>query len=59
MKTLSHSECEGLSGGGFWGGLACGLAITTAFVSATSPDPFSKLALITYGGTLIGCATAF
>ncbi len=59
MKTLSRSEMEGLPGGGFWGGMACGLAITTAFVAATSPEPFSKIALLAYGGAFIGCTTAF
>ena len=58
MTTLTRNEMEGLLGGGFWGGLACGLAITTAFIAATSPEPFSKIALISYGGALIGCASA-
>ena len=59
MATLDASQMAGLDGGGFWGGIACGLAISTAFVAATSPDPFSKIALLTYGGAFIGCASAF
>ncbi len=59
MTRLTQRESAQLVGGGFWGGLACGLALTSAFVSVTSPDPFSKIALLTYGGGLIGCANAF
>jgi hypothetical protein len=59
MGSLTETEMEALSGGGFWGGLACGLALTAAFVAATSPEPFGKLGLISYGSTLIGCASAF
>lgn len=58
MRSLSQGEIDGLSGGGFWGGLACGLALTTAFVAATSPEPLGKLALLSYGGALVGCASA-
>ena len=58
MNTLTRSDMEVLLGGGFWGGLACGLAIMTAFVAATSPEPFSKIALLSYGGAFIGCASA-
>lgn len=58
MNTLTRSDMEELLGGGFGGGLACGLGIITAFVAVTSPEPFSKIALLSYGGALIGCASA-
>ena len=58
MNTLTRSDMEELLGGGFGGGLTCGLGIITAFAAVTSPEPFSKVALLSYGGTFIGCASA-
>jgi hypothetical protein len=46
---------SGIRGGGFWSGFGCGLGLATAFVVITSPDPWSKLALLGYGGALLGC----
>jgi hypothetical protein len=46
-------------GGGFWSGLACGLGLVGTFYAVVSPDPFAKIALVTYGGTLVSCVTAF
>ena len=54
MNTLTRSDMEGLLGGGFGGGLACGLSIITAFVAVTSPEPFSKIALLRTGAPLTG-----
>lgn len=58
MRTLSLDEQAQIVGGGFWGGLACGLGLAVAFALATSPDPVSTLALLSYGGTAIGCLAA-
>jgi hypothetical protein len=59
MKRLSMVELEQVRGGGFWSGMACGLSAVGAFVLWTSPDPFSKLAALTYSGAAIGCVTAY
>jgi hypothetical protein len=58
MTSLTIEEQTEIIGGGFWGGLACGLGLATAFVLATSPDPVSTVALLTYGATAIGCLSA-
>jgi hypothetical protein len=57
MSTLTHDAMGDIRGGGFWGGFGCGLGLATAFVVITSPDPLSKLALLSYGGALLGCIT--
>lgn len=59
MTTLDTMEMRELVGGGFWGGVGCGLGLVVAFTAMTSPDPFSKIALLSYGSTLVGCAAAF
>jgi hypothetical protein len=59
MSELAPSELLRLSGGDFWGGVGCGLGLVTVFFVAVSPDPFSKIALVTYGGTAVACLTAF
>lgn len=59
MRELTAQEMAQVEGEGFWSGLACGLAITASVAAAVSPDPFSKVALVTYGGTAIGCIAAF
>lgn len=59
MQTLDAHEMVTLQGGGFWGGVACGLSAVGSFVLWTSPDPFSKLAAISYSGTAIGCLAAY
>lgn len=59
MQELTINQMAELDGEGFWGGVACGLAIVGSVAAAISPDPFSKVALVTYGGTVIGCITAF
>lgn len=56
---LSVVEMEQVEGGDFWSGLGCGLGALTSFYTLVSPEPFSKLALLGYGGTLISCTTAF
>lgn len=58
MTALEAREMEEIVGGGFLAGLSCGLGLTASFVAVISPDPFSKLALITYGATLLGCVSA-
>jgi hypothetical protein len=57
MTTLTRDAMVEIRGGGFWSGFGCGLGLATAFVVFTSPDPFSKLALLGYGGALLGCIT--
>ena len=57
MTTLTRDSMSDIRGGGFWEGFGCGLGLATAFVVFTSPDPFSKLALLSYGGALLGCMT--
>lgn len=59
MTALDLREMNEVVGSGFLGGLSCGLGLTAAFVAVISPDPFSKLAVLTYGATLAGCASAF
>jgi len=59
MQSLSTREIEQVNGGGFWSGVACGFGAVGAFVLWTSPDPFSKLAALTYSGAAIGCITAY
>ncbi len=59
MTTMTEGAMGELNGGGFWSGFGCGLGLATAFVAVTSPEPFSKLALLNYGGTLLGCFMAF
>lgn len=59
MTTLECAEMSELVGGGFLGGLSCGLGLTASFVAVISPEPLSKLALVTYGATLLGCVSAF
>jgi hypothetical protein len=56
---LSTLEMGQLEGGGFWSGVGCGLGIVGSFYALVSPDPFSKFALLNYGGTLLSCVTAF
>jgi hypothetical protein len=59
MIELTMEEMGELKGGEFWSGFGCGLATVGAFVLIVSPDPLSKVALITYAGTIARCATAF
>ena len=59
MRELTMAEMEDLSGGGFLTGLACGISVVLSFWGAVSPDPFSKVMLLTHGATLIACVTAF
>ncbi|MEX1256012.1 MAG: hypothetical protein WEG36_00185 [Gemmatimonadota bacterium] len=59
MHTLNREEMALVHGGGFWSGVACGLGAVTALVAWTSPDPFSKLAILAYGGGAISCITAY
>lgn len=59
MTALDAREMDEVVGGGFLSGLSCGLGLTASFVAVVSPDPFSKLAVLTYGATLFGCVAAF
>jgi hypothetical protein len=59
MRDLCADELGMVMGGGFWSGLACGLGLVGTFYAVVSPDPFAKIALVTYGGTLVSCVTAF
>lgn len=59
MRELTMQEMEGIEGAGFWSGFGCGMAAVTAFVMFVSPEPFSKVALLGYAGTVARCATAF
>ncbi len=59
MRELTVEEMTQLDGEGFWSGLGCGLGLAGSAYAALSPDPFSKIALVTYGGTLAGCYSAF
>ena len=59
MREMAVVEMLEVRGGGFWTGLGCGLGIVASFWAALSPDPFSKISLITHGGTLVACVTAF
>lgn len=58
-SALDDSAEMMLEGGGFWSGVACGLGIVFVIIAATSPDPFSKIALATYGASALGCVLAF
>jgi len=59
MIDLTMDEMGELEGAGFWSGFGCGLGAVGAFALMVSPDPFSKVALMAYAGTLARCATAF
>jgi hypothetical protein len=59
MTSLTTQEMTQIEGGGFWGGFACGLSAVGSLVLWTSPDPFSKLAALSYSATAIGCITAY
>ena len=59
MRELTMQEMQSVEGSGFLSGFTCGLALTGAFVLMVSPEPFSKVALITYVGTATRCVSAF
>lgn len=58
MQELTAMELEALYGEGwrdFLYGVGCGLAIVGSVAAAVSPEPFSKGALVAYGGFAISC----
>ncbi len=59
MHELTIDQMRALEGEGFWSGVGCGLGLAGSAYAVLSPDPFSKIALVTYGGTLAGCYSAF
>jgi len=59
MEILMDRELRAVEGAGFWGGMGCGIGLVGAFVAVVSPEPLGKLALLTYGGALVGCITAW
>jgi hypothetical protein len=62
MQELSAGELEALVGGSwgdFLGGLSCGIALVGAAALAVSPDPITKAALVSVGGTVAGCVAYF
>lgn len=59
MEAMGRQEMSAVEGEGFLGGAACGLGLVAAFAAVVSPDPLSKVSLLTYGGTALGCISAF
>jgi len=59
MTDLTINEVSALDGGSFWGGVSCGLGVTGSLILIVSPVPFSRLALLTYGSTVLSCTVAF
>lgn len=59
MRELTIQEMSTLEAEGFWSGVGCGLGLAATAYAVLSPEPFSKVAVVTYGGTLISCVGAF
>jgi len=68
VDTLSSAELGGNAMqsrfgagklGAFLTGVSCGLTLMASVAAAVSPEPFSKLAVAAYAGTVISCVSYF
>ncbi len=45
MRSMTATEMQSVSGGGFWSGFLCGGFVILTNGAAVSPDPFTKLGI--------------